>query len=340
MQLPRTTWAGVAIAALTFGCTAGSDDERGPIQDSEPLVADTRAPAVDDFVLRETKPTARNTGAGIIRPFPTTVINGNVTLASAGAELRDTVVHGRVIIKAANALVSNCVIDGGVAPATFLIDTGAATNARIEFSTVRAVDPTVDTNGIGPREFTAYRDDVSGTVDAFSAFPRAAGLPVHVSIQGSYGHDLVHFAPDPNHPSTANPADSQTHNDVIQSHGGVGLEVIGSHLSAYHDQTLGSQPTPQPNHQLSAVMINNLVGASLDLVFEDNWLGGGEYCVNGGGAPGASATFLRNKFDRGAQPGSGPDDTHTLVFDPALIQTSIGNVYEDNGHPVHVRTNG
>jgi len=87
-------------------------------------------------------------------------------------------------------------------------------------------------------------------------------------------------------------------------------------------------------------MINNLVGLSLELVFEDNWLGGGEYTVNGGGAPGASATFLRNKFDRGAQPGAGPDDSHTLVFDAQLTQTSIGNVYEDNGHPVLVRTNG
>ena len=68
---------------------------------------------VSAFVLRETKPTDRNTGAGIIRPFPTTVINGNVVLATAGAQLRDTIVHGKVSIRAADVLISNCVVDGG-----------------------------------------------------------------------------------------------------------------------------------------------------------------------------------------------------------------------------------
>ena len=63
--------------------------------------------------MRTTKPTATNTGAGIIRPYPTKVINGDVTLSVAGQRLDDTIVHGRVFIKAANVVVSNCVVDGG-----------------------------------------------------------------------------------------------------------------------------------------------------------------------------------------------------------------------------------
>jgi len=74
------------------------------------------------------------------------------------------------------------------------------------------------------------------------------------------------------------------------------------------------------------------------LVIEDNWLGGGVYCVNGGGANGGGGRFPRNKFDRGSAQTSNPDTSYTLVFDSTFAQTSTGNVYEDNGHPVTVRT--
>lgn len=305
-------------------------------QDDEVIPTDTNAAELDTFVLRTTKPTAANTGAGIVRPYPTKVINGDVTLNVAGQRLDDTIVHGRVIIKAANVVVSNCVVDGGPAfvAGGEIISTGTGTvNARVEFTTVRAANPTYYTNGIGRRNITVYRCNVSGVVDAFTVAPVAANDPLNMSIQGCYGHDLSHFSPDPAHPG----ADSRTHNDVLQSHGGAGLQVIGSNFSAYHDPTIGTLPVPNPKSQLAAMMINTIVGPSSGLVIEDNWFGGGVYCINGGGAVGGGGTFLRNKFDRGAAQTSNPDTSYTMVFSSTFAQTSTNNVYEDNGHAVKVR---
>ncbi|RKH63841.1 hypothetical protein [Corallococcus llansteffanensis] len=331
MNISRAFPAFLSSALLLISCGEGASPE------AEGVTPATQEQAADTFVLRQTKPTAANTGAGIIRAYPTKVVNGDVTLSTAGQRLADTIVHGRVIIKAANTVVSNCVVDGGPAMtgggAIIQIGTGG-TNARIEFTTVRAANPTYWVNGIGMREYTAYRTNVSGVVDAFSVAPATSGAPVNVSIQGSYGHDLVHFSPDPNHPGT----DSRTHNDVLQSHGGSGLEVIGSNFSAYHDQTMGTLPTPNPKKQIAAMMINTIVGPSSNLKIEDNWFGGGVYCINGGGAAGGGGTFLRNRFDRGSAQTSNPDTSYTLVFDSTFAQTSTGNVYEDNGHPVLVRT--
>ncbi|MCY1040806.1 hypothetical protein OV208_05675 [Corallococcus sp. bb12-1] len=318
-------------ALLLLSCGEGVAPE------SEGVTPAAQEQAADTFVLRQTKPTAANTGAGVIRAWPTKVINGDVTLSTAGQRLADTLVHGRVFIKAANTVVSNCVVDGGPAMTAggsiIQIGTGG-TNARIEYTTVRAANPTYWVNGIGMREYTAYRVDVSGVVDAFSVAPATANAPVNVSIQGSYGHDLVHFSPDPNHSGSP----SRTHNDVLQSHGGSGLEVIGSNFSAYHDPTMGTLPTPNPKSQLSAMMINTIVGPSSNLKIEDNWFGGGVYCINASGATGGGGTFLRNRFDRGSVSPANPDESYTLVFDSTFIQTSTGNVYEDNGHAVKVRT--
>lgn len=332
MKIHRAVPSFLSSAFLLVACGEGLS------QAGEGVPPATLTQAVDTFVLRQTKPTAANTGAGIIRPYPTKVINGDVTLNQPGQRLADTIVHGRIFIKAANVVVSNCVVDGGRAftGGGWIIQIGSGgTNARIEFTTVRAANPTYYVHGIGPRDYTAYRCNVSGVVDAFSAAPTTANAPVNVSIQGSYGHDLVHFSPDPNHPGT----DSRTHNDVLQSHGGSGLEVVGSNFSAYHDQTMGTLPTPNPKGHIAAIMINTIIGPSSGMKIEDNWLGGGVYTVNGGGASGGGGTFLRNKFDRGSAQTSNPDTSYTLVFDSTFAHTSSGNVYEDNGHPVLVRSN-
>ncbi|RYZ41632.1 MAG: hypothetical protein EOO71_11295 [Myxococcaceae bacterium] len=332
MKTVRALPAFLSSALLLLSCGEGVPAE------SEGGAPAAQQQAADTFVLRQTKPTAANTGAGIIRPYPTKVINGDLTITQDGYRLADTIVHGQVHIKAANVVVSNCVVDGGD-PLTgngWVIQTTDArtTNARIEFTTVRAANPTYYTHGIGPRNYTSYRNNVSGVVDAFSAFPATAGNAVNVSIQGSYGHDLSHFSPDPNHPGTG----SRTHNDVLQSQGGIGLEVIGSNFAAYHDPVLGTQPVPNPKSQLAAIMINTNIGPTVGMVVEDNWLGGGVYCVNGGGANGGGGRFLRNRFDRGSASPANPDESYTLVFDNTFIQTSTGNVYEDNGHAVKVRT--
>lgn len=294
------------------------------------------------FVLGQTKPTAANTGAGKVRPYPTRVLNGDQIITVAGTRLEDTIVHGRVIVRAPDVVISNCVIDGGdnlPSGAFVLVDASGSTNLRIEYSTVFAKKPTVNLNGIGMRNYTAYRVDVSGVVDAFSSAPAARDGLVNVSIQGSYGHDLVHIAPDPNHPATPT-APSRTHNDVLQSHGGRGLQVIGSNFSAYHHPTLGTQPAP--HEQLAAMMVNTngTLGHSAELDIRDNWFGGGVYCINAGGAAGGSGSFLRNRFDRGsAAPAGKPDESYTLAFDARFALTHAGNVYEDNGTPVKVRTN-
>jgi hypothetical protein len=326
------------LSALLVAC--GEDTTLDATQDDEGVTTATDTAELDTFVLRTTKPTAANTGAGIIRPYPTKVINGNVTLSVAGQRLDDTIVHGRVIINAANVVVSNCVVDGGPAftGGGEIIQTYSGTvNARVEFTTVRAANPTYYTHGIGRFNLKVYRCNVSGVVDAFTSAPATPNAPVNMSVEGCYGHDLSHFSPDPVHPG----ADSRTHNDVLQTHGGSGLRVIGSNFAGYHDQTIGTQPTPNPKAHLSALMINTnaQLGVTSGLVIEDNWFGGGAYAVNGGGAVGGSGTFLRNKFDRGSNQTSNPDTSYTLVFDSTFTQTSTGNVYEDNGHPVKVRTN-
>ncbi|MGV3623033.1 MAG: discoidin domain-containing protein [Archangium sp.] len=284
----------------------------------------------DAFVLGQTKPTAANTGAGKIRPYPTRVLNGDQTITVAGTRLEDAIVHGRVIVKADNVVISNCVVDGGddLPASAWSLIVSERSNLRIEHTTVFAKKPTLKLNGIGMRNYTAYRVDVSGVIDAFSSAPATFEGPVNVSIQGSYGHDLVHFSPDPGHPATPTNPESRTHNDVVQSHGGTGLQIIGSNFSAYHHPTLGTQPAP--HKELAAIMVNTngTYGRSLALDVRDNWFGGGVHTINAIGDANGSGSFLRNRFDRGA--------TVEISYAASFVLTQSGNVFEDNGAPIRL----
>lgn len=289
----------------------------------------------DLFSLGITKPLSNITGAGIIRPYPTRVVNGNVTL-TAGQSLVDTIVNGKVSCQGAGWLIENCVIRGsaaGFAQGDWLVNTGSSAGGTIRFSNVNPQTPNAYTNGIGPRKYTAYRNEVWECTDCFSAFPTLAGVAVDVTIQGCYAHDMTRFSPDY---ATNNRA--ETHNDIFQSQGGSNIRITGNWFSAYHSTTKGEPTQVLPHIQIAAIMINNNIGDTTDIFVTKNWLDGGEFTVNAGAATG-NPVITDNIFDYGArQFPDGSGTTYAISVKSTQNYIVSGNVYND-GVPV-VRRNG
>jgi len=300
----------------------------------------------DSFVLGITKPDASNTGAGVVRAYPTTVINGNITL-TAGQSLLDTIVHGKVICNGDNILIENCVVDGGSAmtsPAHVITTansgTSTATRVKIRFTTVYTASPSIWSTGIGSKNYLAYRCDVYDTVDCFSSFNTAGiGLPVNVSIQGCYGHNMSAYQSGVSYQASDN-----THNDVIQLQGGDGCEMIGNNFVANYSTVAGQGPqiggdewtSPNGLNSMAAIMINTngaAGGPNTNMIVRDNWLDAGVYCVNGGGGQEGSGDFKRNRFGRHM---TGAPNYYTLTFDATYTAschegTADANVYEAVG---------
>lgn len=292
-------------------------------------------PPPDSFILGETKPTASNTGAGILRAYPTVVATGLVggVLTLTGTQsLVDKVVNGRVVCKG-NNLIENCVINGGAAITSgakwFINTSGATAQADIRFTTITCTNPTAWTNGIGERNYFAYRCLIEKTTDLFAAYCTTSGFdtPLNVKIHGCYGRQMVRFAPD-----YANGNRAETHNDWIQVQGGQGVDLFGNNMQAYHHPTLGTVPIPSPHEQIAAVMLTANTARITDITIRNNWIGGGQQAINGGavnraGTPNVVNVY-NNIFDRGARVAS-DGDTLALCLDTTTTGTISNNKYED-----------
>lgn len=298
-------------------------------------------PEPPTFVLGTTKPTVANTGVGIIAPVPTTVLSGNQTFSTPGQLIENKVITGRVVITAANVTIRNCIIAPQTIPssATYIVTTAAATNARIEFCDVSGKDaPSKLNTGIGPKNYTSYRNNVYTVCDGFGIFNNASGqTDANAFIQGSYAHDLLGITPDPSH------ADDRSHDDGVQVQGGLnwvieGSTIIGSEDPVNSNIVGSSHPTATgaaaAYASTSAIMLNSGVGAKPQGKLINNWLSRGAYTVNGGATAGAVIEISGNRFGRDYY-------TYPLVLSEQLgtawtvpLTGPTVNTYEDDGSPM------
>lgn len=232
-------------------------------------------------------------------------INGDVVLVGTGS-ITDCVVHGRIICSGAGSLVENNLIDGystaaeyntgsngGVCLVTSLRNSGGVRNT-VQYNTIKARITTNQPNGIGFRNFDAYRNDVSNTVDGInlSAFP--SGQDPNATVKGNYIHDATHVSPDSTHP------DNMSHNDGSQTHGGA-IWIEGNNYDMEWGP-LSDQSLISPVKNLSAVMINNDFGVP-NLTVKNNWFKGGQTLINGQGGTNLIGVFTGNRFDLSITPG-------------------------------------
>lgn len=300
--------------------------------------ADKPLPGSSLFTLGVTEPVAANSGAGVIRPYPTVVIDGNVTVQT-GQTLADRIINGRVTILGTGVL-ENCVVRGPAAEPTasqVLVSCASSTAAVVRFCDVEPQTPSAYWTGIGSKNYTAYRNKIIGCVDGFAAYATSGtdGL-CNIKIQGNYSPNMAHFAPD-----YANANRTRTHNDFVQMQGNTGtpadILIEGNSANARHHPTYGTQPTVYS--ELSCLMVSPNTQTKVSYTSRKNWWRGGVFTVNAGDAnPGGAIVHDGDRFERPGTVTPGP--TSSLVVDAGTTLT-IPNpcTYIDNGTTVPV-TNG
>lgn len=310
------------------------------------------------FQVRKTKPSALNTGCRIPKS-ELTLVTGTFN-AVANTTYEGRWFRGQVNVNVANVTFRDCWFDFGSAATgnTGCIDARGASisNLLVEHCTFKPASASYYMNGIIGHDFTMRRCDVSDVVDCVNLYnTHAARVTINgttntynlnVTLEANYLHDMSYFTPDPNQPG-----DNQTHNDVIQIQGGVGLISIGNTLAGTIG-TAGTHTFPpggptgtgDNSPSLAVVMHNTNVGNQGQHVFEDNWVEGGYLPINcGGGGSGANlGRWHRNRFDGLSGMVADPPETIKRRSDQTIDSgagTANQNVFY-NGNPILVRTNG
>ena len=267
--------------------------------------------SVTPVALSGDQPGPSNTGV----PAGTalTVMNGDLTITTAGATYSGLDIHGFVSVQAPNVTIKNSIIRGGVAQSDIGLvnDTdSSATNFLIEDSELVPMDPSVQIDGIKGWNYTALRLDIHGTTDGAKMYGPNA------TLENSYIHGLVTYAHDPDQ------GGKQSHNDGVQILSGSNLKIIGN--------TIGGGSN-------TAVMITQDHGSTSNVLIDNNWLSGGNCTINMTPKPLGSLnaiTVTNNIFtDNSAKGCPILDTTQTNL-------TVAGNVFAGSGGPVPVNNKG
>jgi hypothetical protein len=269
------------------------------------------AGSVAPIVLSGDQPGPGNTGV----PAGTalTVMNGDLTITTAGATYSGLDIHGFVSVQAPNVTIKNSIIRGGVAQSDIGLvnDTDAsATNFLIEDSELVPMDPSVQIDGVKGWNYTALRLDIHGTTDGAKMYGPNA------TLESSYIHGLVTYAHDPDQ------GGKQSHNDGVQILSGSNLKIIGNTI-------VGGTNT--------AVMITQDHGTTNNVLIGRNWISGGACSINMTPKPLGSLnaiTVTNNIFtDNSTKNCPILDTTHTNL-------TVAGNVFAGSGGSVPVNNKG
>lgn len=190
------------------------------------------------------EPTADTTG--YYPAIPRTSVSGDVTLSTPGQVYENKTVSGRISVTAANVTIRNCLIQGqNLAPTgTYLVQ---ATNAGVSGLVVEDCEivpqyPHWGWNGIGGHDFTARRLNIHHVTDGVGI----AGE--NVVLEQLYIHDLAWWTAASG--GVVHTSDTETHNDCIQHHYGIGAVIRGCRLDAYFARQYGhwwvTNPSVEP----------------------------------------------------------------------------------------------
>ena len=267
---------------------------------------------------------------------------GRVTVSAANVTMRNCRVRGNSTVPSDGSSLINAT-------------SAACSNLLVEDCSITPDFPHWNwDSAVAGHDYTLRRCDIWGTTDGLNVYNTNAVNPYNsnVVIEGNYIHDLGWWTGATT--NVVHPSDTETHNDCIQQMGGRGTIIRGNSLRAYFarnyghwrvvgdprvepyttvalnsladggpfqaipDRASGTEATGRYNwDDLAAIMVNNNVGDSNDIVITDNWMYGGNYTLNAGGVAQSGAlnfgTVLRNKFsrDQGAQ-SSGGNNTITI----------------------------
>jgi hypothetical protein len=283
----------------TSGSGSGSGSGGGPV-----------APVSPPIVLSGNQPGPGNTGV----PAGTalTVMNGDLTITTAGATYSGLDIHGSVKVEAPNVTIKDSIIRGGPnATGALVYDlSNNATNFLIEDSEVVPAYPSVYLDGIDGWNYTALRDNIHGSVDGLKMFGPNA------TVQDSWIHGLVTYAHDPAQ------GGGLSHNDGVQILSGSNLKIIGNTIEG------GSN---------TAVMITQDHGTTNNVVIDSNWISGGTCSINMTPKPlGAlNAITVDNNIFTNNSTKSCP-----ILSTTQTNLTVSGNVYAGTGLPVPVNNKG
>lgn len=331
----------MAVKGDTRVVRSGQAQRRGrapiPIAVAPPTNTDT-------FVLRTTRPSASNTGAGTIDPYPTNHVypTGGVLTLSGTQSLLNTIVHGRIVSNGTN-LIRNCVIQGVDNPSftgeAWLISATNSAYTTVEFCTLipKVTNKNAYWNGIAAKNFSVLRCEIAQVIDCVSIYSKVSPYRVDVKVQGSYLHDMVQLRPD-----AGGNVRSMSHNDAFQLQGNIreasDVLIEGNTVEALHSETRGTIP-PLYDH-LAAIMVTPNVTptnlyAGLTVIW--NWLIGGRYTINIGGTNGAVVVIQNNRFQRPGSVGADPKLAVSIGISDAVSRTNISNnTYIDNGAAVPI----
>jgi hypothetical protein len=241
------------------------------------------------------------------------VYNGNLTITTAGATYSGLDIHGFVKVQAPNVTIKDSIIRGGPATSNTAIVydlSNTATNLLIEDSEIVPAYPSVYIDGIDGWNYTALRVNVHGSVDGLKMFGPNA------TVQDSWIHGLVTYTSDPSQ------GGGISHNDGVQVLSGSNLLIQGNTIVG------GSN---------SALMVTQDHGVTDGLVFDGNWVSGGNCTINMTPHPLttlAAMSVTNNIFTN--------DSTlHCPILDTLNTDlTAFGNVFAGTGLPVPVNNKG
>jgi hypothetical protein len=238
-------------------------------------------------------PDATNTGAhGTL-----TVVQGDVTLSTAGQVYQDKDVHGCITVTAPNVTIRNVKVACG---GFYVIDhfpSGAST-LTIEDTTVVCTNPF--STGIGEWQIVARRVDVSGCTNGFD-------IDRNALIEDTYCHDLT--------PESGATAD--VHTDCVQG-------------SMTNDVTIHHNTLLTPFYGTSAIggACSVCSNPRVTWVVENNLLDGGAYALYCAGGYGEIGSIVQNnRF--------GPGGWNAPEYATDCTDTSwSGNVRDATGDPL------
>jgi hypothetical protein len=279
MKLQRTACLTIAITVAAVSIFAGFP---GVVR---PLEAQTAG-----------YPDATNTGV----PAGTalTIVNGNMTITTAGTVIENRDVRGCITVNASNVIIRKSRVS---CSGSSVIWSGS-TNLVVEDTEI-ICGGTPGTTALTPQNYTARRVNASRCENVLWASR-------NVTVEDSYLHDPIHYDPA-----------TDPHTDTIQ------IPAGASNITIRHNRIYGDYVN-QSSFGTSAITIG---GGTSSILVDNNVLAGGGYTLycdqENHGGPSTNTAYRNNRFSRvfvSTVGGFGP-------WSDCTDEVISGNVYHETG---------
>jgi hypothetical protein len=299
------------------------------------------------------KPTPDITGT--LPEITRSTINGNQTYSGTSTqEFNNIEFSGKVSITGSGTKIfRNCVFrsNGGSGGLLHCVNALVA-DVQVYDSLFKPDTPSGTVNGVQGHHFQIYRSRFMDCIDAVRIHNVATDMgdaPTGVILQQNL-FDKHMWVGD----ASSGFADG-SHTDGVQIEGGSGTIIRGNYFNGYHNKAIvtpagppfsrqgylgafsGNAPDDTLARSTSCIMCTPNVGAVTGIEVRKNWFSGGEIMCNFGNDDNAGnniGTFTDNRFERNSY-----FTGHTLDFQNGASFTASGNVYDDDGTAVTIRTN-